>query len=57
MNDPQKGERRIAIRLPLNALDVIRKLARRRERSFNGDVICGPCVRMPNGIRMSASRA
>ncbi len=39
MEDTQKGERRISIRFPLDVLAVIRRLAKKHERSFNGEVI------------------
>jgi hypothetical protein len=39
MENPPKGERRISIRFPLDVLAVIRTLAKRHERSFNGEVI------------------
>jgi hypothetical protein len=39
MENTQKGERRISIRFPLDVLAVIRTLAKRHERSFNGEVI------------------
>jgi hypothetical protein len=39
MESTQKGERRISIRFPLDVLDAIRALAKRHERSFNGEVI------------------
>jgi hypothetical protein len=39
MDTLQKGERRISIRFPLDVLAAIRALARKHERSFNGEVI------------------
>jgi hypothetical protein len=39
MDETPKRERRISIRFPLDVLDVIRHLAKRHERSFNGEVI------------------
>jgi Arc-like DNA binding dprotein len=39
MENTQKGERRISIRFPLDVLNAIRALAKRHERSFNGEVI------------------
>jgi hypothetical protein len=39
MENTQKGERRISIRFPLDVLAVIRTLAKRHERSFNGEVL------------------
>jgi hypothetical protein len=39
MEDTQKGERRISIRFPLDVLAMIRTLAKKHERSFNGEVI------------------
>jgi hypothetical protein len=39
MEQAPKGERRISIRFPLDVLDAIRALARKHERSFNGEVI------------------
>lgn len=38
MNDTPK-EQRISIRFPLDVLAGIKELARRHERSFNGEVI------------------
>lgn len=39
MQDTSKGERRISIRFPLDVLAVVRTLAKKHERSFNGEVI------------------
>jgi hypothetical protein len=39
MESTQKGERRISIRFPLEVLNAIRVLAKKHERSFNGEVI------------------
>ncbi len=39
MEKAPKGEQRISIRFPLDVLDAIRKLAKKHERSFNGEVI------------------
>jgi hypothetical protein len=39
MQTTQKGERRISIRFPLEVLAAIRTLAKKHERSFNGEVI------------------
>ncbi len=39
MDTPQKGERRISIRFPLDVLAAIRALAKKHERSFNGEVV------------------
>ena len=39
MENTSKGERRISIRFPLDVLSVIRTLAKKHERSFNGEVI------------------
>jgi hypothetical protein len=39
MENTQKGERRISIRFPLDVLNAIRALAKKHERSFNGEVI------------------
>jgi len=36
---PQKAERRISIRFPLDVLAALRSLAKQHERSFNGEVI------------------
>ena len=37
-NTPQ-GERRISIRFPLDVVAAIRALAKKHERSFNGEVL------------------
>ena len=39
MENTQKGERRISIRFPLDVLAAIRALAKKHERSFNGEVV------------------
>jgi hypothetical protein len=39
MDNTQQGERRISIRFPLDVLAAIRALAKKHERSFNGEVI------------------
>jgi hypothetical protein len=39
MATAQKGERRISIRFPLDVLAAIRALAKKHERSFNGEII------------------
>ncbi len=39
MQNTQKGERRISIRFPVDVLAAIRALAKKHERSFNGEVI------------------
>ncbi len=39
MENTQKGERRISIRFPLDVLAAIRALAKKHERSFNGEII------------------
>jgi hypothetical protein len=39
MEDTRKGETRISIRFPLDVLNAIRALARKHERSFNGEII------------------
>jgi hypothetical protein len=39
MENTQKGDRRISIRFPLDVLNAIRVLAKKHERSFNGEVI------------------
>jgi hypothetical protein len=39
MEDTRKGETRISIRFPLDVLAAIRALAKKHERSFNGEVI------------------
>jgi hypothetical protein len=39
MENIEKGERRISIRFPLDVLAAIRVLAKKHERSFNGEVI------------------
>ena len=39
MEKQEKGEQRISIRFPLDVLAVIRTLAKKHERSFNGEVI------------------
>jgi hypothetical protein len=39
MEQAPKGERRISIRFPLDVLAAIRALAKKHERSFNGEVI------------------
>jgi hypothetical protein len=39
MENTSKGERRISIRFPLDILAVIRSLAKKHERSFNGEVV------------------
>jgi hypothetical protein len=39
MDTTQQGERRISIRFPLDVLAVIRALAKKHERSFNGEVV------------------
>lgn len=39
MQDTSSGERRISIRFPLDVLAVVRTLAKKHERSFNGEVI------------------
>jgi hypothetical protein len=39
MEDTPKSERHVSIRFPLDVLDVIRKLAKKHERSLNGEVI------------------
>ena len=38
-NTQQKSERRISIRFPADVLAAIRALAKKHERSFNGEVI------------------
>ena len=38
MESTQKGERRISIRFPLDVLHAIRVLAKKHERSCNGEV-------------------
>ena len=39
MANTEQGERRISIRFPLDVLAAIRALAKKHERSFNGDVM------------------
>ncbi len=39
MDTPPKRAQSIAIRFPLDVLALIRTLARKHERSFNGEVI------------------
>jgi hypothetical protein len=39
MTDTPKRERHVSIRFPLDVLEVIRKLAKKHERSLNGEVI------------------
>jgi hypothetical protein len=39
MENTPKGERRISIRFPLHLLAAIQTLAKKHERSFNGEVI------------------
>jgi hypothetical protein len=39
MTDAPKSERHISIRFPLDVLEVIRKLAKKHERSLNREVI------------------
>jgi hypothetical protein len=39
MENTPRGERRISIRFPLDVLAVIRALAKKHERSFNGEVL------------------
>jgi hypothetical protein len=39
MKQAPKDEQRISIRFPLDVLNMIRKLAKQHERSFNGEVI------------------
>ncbi|HEV8193122.1 MAG TPA: Arc family DNA-binding protein [Ktedonobacterales bacterium] len=39
MEKQRKDEQRISIRFPLDVLNVIRTLAKKHERSFNGEVI------------------
>ncbi len=39
MENTSKGETRISIRFPLDILAAIRVLAKKHERSFNGEVI------------------
>ena len=39
MENTPKGERRISLRFPWDVLDVMRTLAKKPERSFNGEVI------------------
>jgi hypothetical protein len=39
MENTERGERRISIRFPLNVLAAIRALAKKHERSFNGEII------------------
>ena len=39
MNDTPKREQSISIRFPLDVLAMIRTLAKRHERSFNGEVV------------------
>ena len=39
MEQATKDEQRISIRFPLDVLNMIRKLAKQHERSFNGEVI------------------
>ncbi len=39
MENAPQGERRISIRFPLDILAVIRALAKKHERSFNGEVV------------------
>lgn len=39
MADTPKSERHVSIRFPLDVLEVIRKLAKKHERSLNGEVI------------------
>ena len=39
MENTEKGERRISIRFPLDVLATVRALAKKHERSFNGEVI------------------
>lgn len=39
MENPQKGERRISSRFPLDVVAAVRMLAKQHERSFNGEVI------------------
>jgi hypothetical protein len=39
MENTLKGERRISIRFPLDVLRALRILAKKHERSFNGEVV------------------
>jgi hypothetical protein len=39
MEKAPKDEQRISIRFPLEVLNAIRALAKRHERSFNGEVV------------------
>jgi hypothetical protein len=39
MENTERGERRISIRFPLAVLAAIRALAKKHERSFNGEII------------------
>jgi hypothetical protein len=39
MGNTEKGERRISIRFPLDVVEAIRALAKKHERSFNGEII------------------
>ena len=39
MEQTEKGERRISIRFPLDVWAAIRALAKKHERSFNGEVV------------------
>jgi hypothetical protein len=39
MENTSQGERRISIRFPLDVLAAIRALAKKHERSFNGEVL------------------
>jgi hypothetical protein len=39
MEKTEKGERRISIRFPLDVVTTIRALAKKHERSFNGEII------------------
>jgi hypothetical protein len=39
MENTQQRERRISIRFPLDVLAAIRTLAKKHERSFNGEVV------------------
>lgn len=39
MGDTPKREQSISIRFPLDVLNTIRALAKKHERSFNGEVI------------------
>ena len=39
MTDTPKSERHVSIRFPLDVLEMIRKLAKKHERSLNGEVV------------------